>query len=96
MKAYVIIDVTVRDPERMEAYKKLVPPSLVPFAGKFVVRGGATEVLEGNWNPKRIVIIEFPSMENAKAWWSSEDYTSAKAIRQSAAETNMIMIEAIA
>jgi len=95
MKAYIIIDVTTQDTERMGAYKKLVPATLVPFDGKFIVRGGTTEVLEGDWNPNRIVIIEFPSKEKAKAWWSSVDYAPAKAIRQSAAETKMIMIEGV-
>jgi len=93
MKAYIIIDVTIRDAARMEAYKKLVPATLVPFNGKFIVRGGTSEVLEGDWNPNRIVIIEFPSMGKAKAWWSSDDYAPAKSIRQSAAVTKMIMIE---
>jgi len=93
MKAYIIIDVIMRDVARMEAYKKLVPATLASFDGKFIVRGGSTEVLEGDWNPERIVIIEFPSMEKARAWWSSDDYAPAKSIRQSAAVTKMIMIE---
>lgn len=95
MKGYIIVDVTVHDAERMEAYKSLVPASLIPFDGKFVIRGGATEVLEGTWHPKRIVVLEFPSMEKAKAWWSSDEYEAAKAIRQAASDTHMIMVEGI-
>lgn len=96
MKAYVIIEVTAHDMERMDAYRKLVPASLIPFDGKFIVRGGVTEALEGDWNPKRIVVIEFPSLEKAKGWWLSDDYAPAKAMRQSAASTRMIMVEGIA
>lgn len=92
MKAYVIVDVTITDPERYEAYKKLTPGSLVPFEGKFLVRGGACETLEGSWHPGRIVILEFPSMEKAKAWWSSAGYAPAKALRQSASDTQMIVV----
>lgn len=95
MKAYIIVDVTAHDVDRMEAYKALTPASLVPFDGKFVVRGGAAEVLEGDWNPKRVVILEFPSVERAKAWWSSDEYAAPKAIRQAAAVTNMLLVEGV-
>ena len=95
MKAYVIVDVTIKDPARYEDYKKLTPGSLVPFDGKFVVRGGTAETLEGDWQPGRIVVLEFPSIEKAKAWWSSEGYAPAKAIRQSASVTQMILVEGV-
>jgi uncharacterized protein (DUF1330 family) len=93
MKAYILVDVTVTDPTRYEEYKKLTPASLVPFGGKFIVRGGVTETLEGEWSPGRMVVVEFPSMESAKEWWSSPGYANAKAIRQSASETNMLVVE---
>lgn len=93
MKAYIIIDVTVTDPDRYSEYKKLTPGSLIPFEGKFIVRGGATKTLEGTWQPGRLVVLEFPSMEKAKAWWSSEDYAPAKALRQSASVTQMVAVE---
>lgn len=93
MKAYVIVDVRITDPEKYEAYKKLTPGSLVPFEGKFIVRGGDTETLEGSWNPGRIVVLEFPSLAQARAWWSSEGYAPAKALRQSASVTQMILVE---
>ena len=93
MKAYIIVDVKITDPSRYEDYKKLTPGSLIPFDGKFIVRGGQTETLEGEWNPGRIVVLEFPSMEKAKAWWSSAGYAPAKAIRQSASDTKMIVVE---
>jgi uncharacterized protein (DUF1330 family) len=93
MKAFIIVDVMVTDPARYDEYKKLTPGSLQPFDGKFLVRGGATDTLEGDWKPGRIVILEFPSMEKAKAWWSSAGYAPAKAIRQSASKTRMIVVE---
>ncbi len=93
MKAYVIVDVKITDQQRYEDYKKLTPASLVPFGGKFVVRGGATSTLEGNWRPGRIVVLEFPSVQQAKDWWASDAYAPAKALRQSASETKMILVE---
>jgi uncharacterized protein (DUF1330 family) len=93
MKAYVIVDVDIKDPVRYEDYKKLTPASLVPFDGKFVVRGGQAETLEGSWSPGRLVVLEFPSLDKAKAWWSSEGYAPAKALRQSASTTEMIVVE---
>jgi uncharacterized protein (DUF1330 family) len=93
MKAYIIVDVKVTDAARYEDYKKLTPGSLLAYGGKFIVRGGSTETLEGSWDPGRIVVLEFPSMKKAKAWWSSEGYAPAKAIRQSASHTRMIVVE---
>jgi uncharacterized protein (DUF1330 family) len=93
MKAYIIVDVKITDPSRYEDYKKLTPASLVPFEGRFLVRGGNCDTLEGSWKPGRIVVLEFPSLEKAKAWWSSEGYAPAKALRQSASVTQMIVVE---
>lgn len=95
MKTYVIVDVKVTDPQRYEDYKKLTPASLIPFGGKFLVRGGEAEMLEGNWRPGRIVVLEFPTAQQARAWWSSEGYAPAKAIRQSASETRMILVQGV-
>jgi uncharacterized protein (DUF1330 family) len=93
MPAYVIVEVDVQNPTEYEDYKKQTPGSLLPFQGKFIVRGGKTETLEGDWNPKRIVVLEFPSLELAKKWWSSEEYAPAKALRQRTAKTRMIAVE---
>jgi uncharacterized protein (DUF1330 family) len=95
MKAYIIVDVNITNPSRYEDYKKLTPASLVPYEGKFIVRGGTTETLEGEWSPGRVVILEFPSVQQAKAWWSSAGYAPAKVIRQSSADTKMIMVEGV-
>jgi uncharacterized protein (DUF1330 family) len=93
MPAYIIVDVKINDPEAYEAYKKLTPGTLALYQGKFIVRGGKTEALEGGWDPERIVILEFPTMDLARKWWSSDEYAPAKKIRQAASLTRMIAVE---
>jgi uncharacterized protein (DUF1330 family) len=93
--AYVIVQVEVNDPVRYEDYKKMVPPSIDKFGGRFLVRGGKTDTLEGGWAPKRFVIVEFPSVEQAKAWWASPEYAEAKALRQATADSMMIVAEGV-
>jgi uncharacterized protein (DUF1330 family) len=93
MAAYVVVEVEVKDPDRYARYREMVPPSLAKYGGRFVVRGGKTETLEGDWSPKRFVIVEFASLEKAKAWWSSPEYAEAKALRQATAATKMIVVE---
>ena len=93
MAAYLIVDVEIRDQQAYEEYRKLVPASLLPYQGRFIVRGGATETLEGDWSPGRIIVIEFPTAERANTWWSSAEYRDAKAMRQGAASTRMILVE---
>ncbi len=93
MPGYILVDVKIHDHEAYEGYKKLTPSSLIPYGGKFIVRGGASEVLEGDWEPGRIVVLEFPTVEKAKLWWSSVEYAPAKTIRQKASETNMLLVE---
>lgn len=95
MPAYVIVDVSIQDHADYEEYKKLTPPAVAAFNGKFIVRGGRHITLEGDWNPERIVVLEFPSIERANEWWNSELYSKAKDIRQRAAETKMIVVEGV-
>lgn len=95
MSAYIIVQVDVHDPDRYENYKSMVPPTLEPYGGRFLVRGGAVENLEGTWHPARAVIIEFESVERAKAWWNSPEYADAKALRQATANTEMIVVEGV-
>ncbi|MGE5804691.1 MAG: DUF1330 domain-containing protein [Ignavibacteria bacterium] len=93
MPAYIIVEVKIRNQKEYEEYKKLVPATLKQYGGKFIVRGGKTETLEGNWSPERIVVIEFDNMEKAKTWWGSEEYSKAKKIRYQNAESKMILVE---
>jgi len=95
MPAYIVVEVEVEDPVRYEDYKKMVPQSLVAYGGRFLVRGGKVENLEGDWSPKRFVMLEFPSVEQGKAWWSSPEYAEAKALRQATAKTQMIVVEGV-
>jgi uncharacterized protein (DUF1330 family) len=95
MSAYVIVQVDVHDPVRYEDYKTLVPPSLEKFGGRFLVRGGKTHTLEGSWAPARFVMVEFPSVERAKAWWASPEYAAAKALRQATADSMLIVAEGV-
>lgn len=93
MSAYIIVQVSVNEPVEYEIYKSLTPSSIHTYGGRFVVRGAAVETLEGSWQPERLVVLEFPDRETAKAWWNSEEYAPAKAIRQRTADTEMILVE---
>jgi uncharacterized protein (DUF1330 family) len=95
MAAYVIVDVRINDPEVYAEYRRLTPASIAAYGGRFVVRGGASETLEGDWAPERIVVLEFESVARAKAWWSSAEYAPAKALRQQSATTRMIVVEGV-
>ena len=96
MPAYIVVEVEVNDPERYENYKAMVPPSLEAYGGRFVVRGGACQTVEGEWKPTRLVVIEFPSLADAKRWYDSEEYRAPKAQRIRAGRTSMIMVEGVA
>ena len=93
MSAYVIVEIEIHNPAEYEEYKKLTPGSIAAYDGRFVVRGAQTESLEGVWNPHLIVVLEFPSVERAKEWWNSPEYTKAKTIRQRTAKTKMLVVE---
>ena len=95
MPAFVIANITIVDPVRYEDYRRMVPATLVPFGGRFVVRGGQTEVLEGEWRPARLVLLEFPSVERARAWWNSPEYAEARALRQATSTGTLIILEGV-
>jgi uncharacterized protein (DUF1330 family) len=95
MPAYVIAQLTITDPEGFEKYRNMVPATIAKYGGKFVVRGGNVETLEGHWDTQRLVIIEFENAERAKQWWASEDYREAKQLRQRTAKTQLIVVEGV-
>jgi uncharacterized protein (DUF1330 family) len=95
MPAYVVVQIDVRDPVAYERYKTLAGPTVTAHGGRYVVRGGPTEILEGSWQPRRLVLLEFPDAARAKAWWSSPEYSEAKRIRQSCAATEMLLAEGV-
>jgi len=92
---YLIVDVEITDPETYESYKKLVPASIEHYGGRFLVRGGKVETLEGAWSPGRFVILEFPSSDQAKAWYASAEYAPAKDLRHKSAQSHMILAEGV-
>ena len=95
MPAYVVAHVEVTDPARYAEYRRLVLDTLTAFGGRFLVRGPTPEVLEGAWDPKRLVIIEFPDAERARQWWSSPQYSAAKAIRQATSVGTLVLLEGV-
>ena len=95
MAAYIIFDVEVTDPALADDYAKLANESLAPFQSKTIVHGGVVEVLEGDWEPERVVVVEFESMEQARQWYDSPPYSKAKEILHRAASTNVILVEGV-
>jgi len=93
MAAYIIADVDVTDPVKYEDYKKLTPGAIAKHGGRFVARGGQTATLEGNWKPGRVVIIEFPTFEQARNFYTSVEYTAARRARAGAATFRMIAVD---
>jgi uncharacterized protein (DUF1330 family) len=95
MTAYVIVDINVTDPAGYEDYKKLAAPTVEMYGGKYIARGGKTEVLEGDWQPNRLVILQFESMEQAKKWLNSAEYVGPRELRHETAISNMVLVEGV-
>ncbi len=95
MTAYLIADVEVTDPARYEEYRKGVPATIEAHGGRYLVRGGATEVREGDWSPSRLVILEFPSMDRLRAWYESPEYQPLRAIREQSSISRLVMAEGV-
>jgi uncharacterized protein (DUF1330 family) len=93
MAAYVIVQVQVTDWDKFKIYLKETPRTIAQFGGRYVARGGETAVLEGEKQLKRVVLIEFPSLERAKEWYYSDDYQQIKILRTGAAMGSLIAIE---
>ena len=95
MPAYFIVDIDVTDPTAFEEYRKAVPATVEKYGGKFLVRGGRMEIVEGSWRPKRVVVTEFPSLEQAKRWYDSEEYRALKALRLRTSKGNVILVKGV-
>lgn len=95
MPAYVIANIDVLDPERYKGYVAAVPATIAKHGGRYLARGGSVQVLEGEWAPKRLVILEFADAAKARAWWDSLDYAEAKALRQSCSKGSLVIIEGL-
>jgi uncharacterized protein (DUF1330 family) len=93
MAAYFIVDLDVHNPAGMREYLERVPGTLTKYGGRYIVRGGQFEVVEGDWQPSRVVMLEFPDMERAKLWYECEEYKDMKAARHQAARTNIVLVQ---
>lgn len=95
MPAYVVVDIDVTDEARAARYRELSGPSVARHGGRFLVRGGTTCVLEGTWDPRRLVVIEFPTMAAARAWYDSDDYARAREVRAGAGTWRIVAVEGV-
>jgi len=93
--AYVVVDIEVLEPVEYEEYKVLAAPTVMAYGGRYVARGGPAEVLEGDWLPNRLVVLEFPTVAQAQAWYASPEYSAAKAIRHRTARSNMVLVAGV-
>jgi len=95
MPAYIVVDIHISDPELYQEYIRIAPATIALYNGRYLARGGAAEQLEGDRRPKRIVVLEFPSAQRAKEWWSSPEYAPARAIRERSATAEMLLVEGL-
>jgi len=95
MAAYIVVDVEITDPNVYQTYAKQTAATIERYGGKFVVRGGEPETLEGDWKTKRLVILEFPSIEQAKAWYNSPEYSAIIGIRHRSAISKMLLVQGV-
>ncbi len=93
MAAYIIASVEVTDPEAYAEYRAQVPATVEPYGGRFIVRGGASEILEGSWQPPRVIVLEFPDSDSARRWYSSAEYQPLIELRQRASIGHLLLVE---
>lgn len=96
MPAYLVADIEVTDPDRYRDYAAVAPATMDKYGGRYLARGGATETLEGDWPPRRIVIAEFESVAQAKAWYDSPEYRAARSRREGACQARFVVVEGVA
>ena len=95
MTAFLISDVSVRDADAFQTYRTRAAASIAAHGGQYLVRGGAIEALEGSWHPRTIIVVEFPTLEQARAWYRSPEYASALEVRDAALARNLILVDGI-
>ena len=95
MAAYVIVNIEINDAQQYEVYKSMAPESIEAYGGKYIVRGGPIDILEGRWTPRRVVILEFPDKRAALNWWNSSEYADAKAMRNACAYSELVVVEGL-
>jgi len=95
MSAYLIANVVIKDNDKFKDYMKATPPIIKKFGGRFLVRGGDFQICEGNWNPERLVVVEFESMQKAKQFYNSPQYKAIIHLRQSSAYTEWVFVDGL-
>ena len=95
MPAYIISDVTIRDREAFEAYRTRAAASIATHGGRYLVRGGDVETLEGDWQPRPLIVVEFPDIETARRWYRSDEYAAALEVRDAALSRNLILVDGV-
>ena len=95
MAAYLLVDCEVTDPARYDAYKSLAAVAIARHGGRYLVRGGETVVLEGDWTPRRVVVVEFPTLDAARGFYDSSDYRAARDAREGAANMQMVAVAGV-
>jgi len=95
MAAYLVVDIDVSNPAQFEEYKKLAPAAIAKYGGRYLIRGGAYETLEGDWKPQRVTVVEFDSMEKGKAFYNSPEYQAAIKTRAGAANMKMLLVQGV-
>jgi uncharacterized protein (DUF1330 family) len=95
MPAYVISDVEPLDPALVAQYRTLAEASIAKYGGRYIVRGGAIDAVEGGWTPRHVVIVEFPSMARAREWYGSPDYAEALKVRRHALKRRLILVDGV-
>jgi uncharacterized protein (DUF1330 family) len=95
MAAYVVVEITVTDPAGFEPYRLAVPATIAAYGGRYLVRGGRSETVEGDWSPRRLAILEFDSAEQARRWYDSPEYREVRRLREKAADFRMLIVEGV-
>ncbi len=95
MAVYVMVDIEVLDEHRYAQYRQQAPATIAAHGGRYLARGGATEVLEGSWSPKRCVLLEFPDMAHFRAWWTSPEYAPLRALRQQTTRSHLVVTQGL-
>jgi uncharacterized protein (DUF1330 family) len=95
VKGYAIFEIEILDPAKYDKYRQIAPASIQQYGGTYIVRGGRIDPLEGAWKPERLAILQFESVERAKAWYDSAEYAPAKKIRHEAARSKVLIVEGL-
>ncbi len=95
MAVYVIADIQILDSTLFDEYRQRVPATINAYGGRYLARGGATEVLEGVWSPHRCIVVEFPDMAQFRRWWASPEYTPLRALREKATRSNLVVTQGV-